>query len=377
MKTFDIPKELSLILILPFVCLICSCHSKVNEGDSESQEVTPIQAEEDGVPEVKITKAEIKAFRKRLWSNGTLQATRSFQIKSHIKSRIDELLIGDRDVVKKDQLLLRFDDTDWQIQIKHANLDLEEAIYKKNDLLVLQGGKWAVDSSVNRQTLDNILLESGLKRARLNLEELERQHQYYEIYAPFDGVIANLKVQLLQDIESGIDLFTFFDPESMEAEFQLMETELAQISKGQIVKLFPIGLDSVNISAKLAGINPVIDNHGLVKVKAKISDKYTLKKMNLPDGIAVKVAIEKIIPDQLVIPRSAVVLRSEKPVVFSWDQDSGLAKWNFVTISMEEQNEVVISEGLDNGTWIIFEGNLNLDHDAAVKVVNQPNSIHH
>ena len=375
MKIPNVPMNPIQLLVLSVVLLVWSCQGGSDQEGAAPEATPPVQAEEGVVPEVKVTKAVIKTFTRRLWSNGSLKSKSSLQIKSNIEAQVTDMGIAEGDVVKKGQLLLRFNDADWQLRRKKAQLELEEAIYKKNDLLVLQGGTWGQDSSVNKQTYDNILLESGLKRARLNLEELEFQHKFYEIYAPFDGIIANLNIQVLQEAEPGAALFTLINQSSVEAEFQLMETELPLIRKGQAVNLFPIGFDSVSIPARLTAINPVVDEHGLITARAEVVPKYGLKKMIFPDGMAVKVAVESLIPGQLVIPRSAVVLRSEKPVVFTWNPDTGLARWNYVTISLEEQNEVAISKGLEAGAWVIYEGNLNLDHDAAVKVLNAPNFV--
>ena len=365
MKLPNITSQPLSLLLFSAVLTFGSCGGKAEHEDNQFKEEAPVQNEEGVVPEVKITKAEVKPFRSYLWSNGKLKASRSLSIKSRIKGQVAELHLSEGIHVNKGQLLVRFNDSEWQLQKQKALLEVEEAIYKKNDLLVLQGGTWGVDSSVNRQTFENILVESGLKRARLHLEEIEYQSRFYEIRAPFDGMVANLNVQPLQEVEAGTELFTLFDPESMEAEFQLMETELPQIFIGQTASIYPIGQDSLRIAAKISGINPVVNEHGLVTVKAKLKGAQNLKNIQLPDGLAVKVAIEKVVPAQLVVPRSAVVLRSEKTVVFSWDPESGLAKWNYVTIALEGQNEVAISEGLDKDAWVIYEGNLNLDHDAA------------
>jgi RND family efflux transporter MFP subunit len=372
MKLPNITSQPLSLLLFSAVLTFGSCGGKAEHEDNQFKEEAPVQNEEGVVPEVKITKAEVKPFRSYLWSNGKLKASRSLSIKSRIKGQVAELHLAEGSHVNKGQLLVRFSDSEWQLQKQKALLEVEEAIYKKNDLLVLQGGTWGVDSSVNRQTFENILVESGLKRARLNLEEIEYQSRFYEIRAPFDGMVANLNVQPLQEVEAGTELFTLFDPESMEAEFQLMETELPQIFIGQTASIYPIGQDSLRIAAKISGINPVVNEHGLVTVKAKLKGAQNLRNIQLPDGLAVKVAIEKVVPAQLVVPRSAVVLRSEKTVVFSWDPESGLAKWNYVTVALEGQNEVAISEGLDKDAWVIYEGNLNLDHDAAVKVIEQP-----
>ena len=80
----------------------------------------------------------------------------------------------------------------------------------------------------------------------------------------------------------------------------------------------------------------------------------------------VKVIIEEKVSYQLVIPKQAVVLRSEKQVVFTLQ--TGKAKWNYVKTGLENISSFSINEGLKQGDTIIYDGNLNLAHDAEVVV---------
>jgi multidrug efflux pump subunit AcrA (membrane-fusion protein) len=56
-------------------------------------------------------------------------------------------------------------------------------------------------------------------------------------------------------------------------------------------------------------------------------------------------------------------------VVFTYE--SGLAKWNYVKTSFENSTQYVITEGLSPGDSVIVKGNLNLAHDAKVKLTEK------
>ena len=86
---------------------------------------------------------------------------------------------------------------------------------------------------------------------------------------------------------------------------------------------------------------------------------------NLFEGMNVRVVIERRLPNQIVIPKSAVVERSGRKVVFT--VEDGLAKWHYVTVAHENDEEVAIGEGLRAGERVIVSGNLNLGHDAPVR----------
>jgi hypothetical protein len=112
-----------------------------------------------------------------------------------------------------------------------------------------------------------------------------------------------------------------------------------------------------------------VDERGLVRIHARLQpDDLRRHSARLLEGMNIRAVLEKRLPNQLVVPKSAVVLRSGKPVVFTYDEASGLAKWNYVTVLHENDTHAAIGEGLRAGDLVIYEGNLNLDHDAKVTV---------
>lgn len=62
----------------------------------------------------------------------------------------------------------------------------------------------------------------------------------------------------------------------------------------------------------ISEINPLVDDKGMVKVKARVNGAGKLFS-----GMNVRVSVHRSLGEQLVIPKSAVVLRSGKQVVFT------------------------------------------------------------
>ena len=83
----------------------------------------------------------------------------------------------------------------------------------------------------------------------------------------------------------------------------------------------------------------------------------------------VRVIVKRQIEETLVIPKSAVVLRSGgRKVVFT--HENGHAVWNYVTTSLENMDEYIITEGLKPGQEVIITGNINLAHESPVQVID-------
>ncbi len=111
----------------------------------------------------------------------------------------------------------------------------------------------------------------------------------------------------------------------------------------------------------------------MVKVKASVNGKGRLFS-----GMNVRVNVFRSLDRQIVIPKSAVVLRSGRQVVFTLK--NGQAKWNYVQTGLENAEEytlVIVSQTdeIAEGDTIIVTGNVNLAHEAPVKVVDKGDKV--
>ena len=77
-----------------------------------------------------------------------------------------------------------------------------------------------------------------------------------------------------------------------------------------------IHLSVVTADGRISEITPLVDKDGMVQVKAAVNDKGQLF-----EGMNVRVSIHRSLGKQLVVPKSAVVLRSGKQVVFTLTED--------------------------------------------------------
>jgi RND family efflux transporter MFP subunit len=204
--------------------------------------------------------------------------------------------------------------------------------------------------------------KSGLTEAKINFETAQYNYQNTTLRAPFNGVIANLKLKE-HNMASVSDPFCrLIDNSVFNAEFQVMESELGNIALGQPVAVVPFSADSVSQLGNITEINPLIDDNGLVTVKAQIKNLH--KK--LFEGMNVRISIRKPCPDKLVVPKQAVLQRQGKEVVFTLE--NGRAIWNYVKTGDENTGYYTITEGLEPGMIVIISNNLNLGHDAEVMV---------
>ncbi|RMD75473.1 MAG: efflux RND transporter periplasmic adaptor subunit, partial [Bacteroidetes bacterium] len=344
---------------------LSGCQSAASEGD-ERADPASLQAEAPRQP-VRVQPVRRGPFAVERHATGVLRPARKVEVVSSRGGRILQLPIREGQRVAQGQLLALIDTTELHFELRQALLALEEAEYQKNDMLVMQGGRWGVDTSVSRAVLDNLLIVSGLKRAREALRRLEHARTQCFVRAPFAGRVAEVEVAEGAMVQPGHKLCALLDESTYEAEFMLLEQEAAAVRPGMHVRVEPLALEGRSFGARIHSINPVVSEEGLVRVRARL-EKGARAAGTLMDGMQVRVVIERVLPDRIVVPRAAVVLRSARPVVFTYDAPSQRAKWHYVTIEAENSEEVAISEGLEGDEMIIVEGNLTLDHDALVQL---------
>ncbi len=312
---------------------------------------------------IRAVPAERVPFSLRTITTGHLSAARQAEISMPVSGLLQELPLSEGQLIKEGDLMAKIDDTALRFQLDDYQFAYEDALLKKNDLLIANGGQAGVDTSVNPQKLKLIIIESGFERAKQNIRRGEHELAQARLLAPFSGIVAELEARRHQQINAGEKICRLIDPQSFQVVFQVLETDALQVRKGQVVKVFPNARPDLELSASVANIDPIVSENGLVKIKADLRFPKSFQPL---EGLKVKVYLEKRIPNQIVIPKSALVLRSGRQVVFVYDPDESLAKWHYVEVAYENNEQLAIGEGLEAGDLVIHEGNLNLAHDAEV-----------
>ena len=101
----------------------------------------------------------------------------------------------------------------------------------------------------------------------------------------------------------------------------------------------------------------------MVQIKASVG--YHAR---LVEGMNVRVSTFRSAGKQWVIPKTAVVLRTGKQVVFT--VVDGKAIWNYVDTGLENATQYTITgETLKEGDQIVVTGNINLAHESPVEII--------
>jgi len=341
--------------LLIIIVLLFSCKPKTAENLEE-------MARRASRPEavlVKTVRLEPSTFYHELISNGKAYASQKAVVPFRVNGLIKGLFIKNGQKVKNGELLAVIEDFDFRARLLRAQDVLEKAkIDFKNDLI-----SFYVTDDTTRLSVSQVKyarIRSGLNNAIISYDEALYNFNNTRIAAPITGVVANLDALVRNPSENYKNLCTIISDEIMDVEFPVIESEFGFISKGMPVGIIPFINDSIVINGNITQINPRVDETGMIKVKAEFRNNG-----RLIDGMNVRVVIRKPVPDRLVVPKEALVIRQGKDVIFV-RQDS-LAIWKYVTVEFENSTSVSVKEGLDPGDLVIVSGNVNLAHETVVR----------
>jgi len=204
-------------------------------------------------------------------------------------------------------------------------------------------------------------IRSGYAQSKAQYELAQYEFEHATITAPFDGVVANLYDKAYNQPTSSAPFCRIIDTRNMEVEFSVLENELLTLAVGSSVSVRPYAGSNQTYTGSISEINPTVDARGMVKVKARIANGSKLY-----EGMNVRIHVRYAIPEQHVVPKTAVVLRNGRQVVFT--EREGYAHWNYVQ-TIHENSDSYMVDGLKEGDRVIISGNINMAHETPVTIV--------
>lgn len=329
------------------------CQSNANEVEGAESVESGSLPQENMITEVRVGLAEEKVFLQEIETSGTIQARQAADAVWETGGIIADVQVRNGQRVQKGQVLAVLENRKEKLQLEKAKIALKEKqiSYESESLGA---------DSLRQQYLE---YHTGLAMTEVSLEEAELAFEQTTLRAPISGIISDLALSAGTKVKAGETFCYLWDPQQMELLGYVMETQLASLKEGQQAVVSPLG-STEEYEAQVEEINTRVNEHGLVQVYLGLQEAKGL----LP-GRNAKAYIKIPHTQTIVVPKEAVVLRSGKPVVFTYK--NGLAEWKYVATGLENGEETEIKEGLAPKDSVIITNNLQLAHDARVKIVKE------
>jgi HlyD family secretion protein len=204
--------------------------------------------------------------------------------------------------------------------------------------------------------------QNGLVQAEQQVERCRIALARTRIAAPFAGRVADLNVELGQQITPGESLLTLLEDDRLKVDVDVLEADLVWLRPGAPAEVHVPSLGDLTLRGAIATITPRVKTEtGTGRVTIAIANP----EHRLVAGLFATVRLEtRKLPGRLVVPARAVLIRQGRELVFRVDH--GKALWTYVKLGARSGDSVAIAEGLKEGDVVAVGGHFALAHETPV-----------
>ena len=315
---------------------------------------------------VEVIRLERGDFTRQLIANGHLSARKKISMHFGTQAVVSEIAVRNGQSVKAGEVIASQDAEDKVLALESARISLDKAELDYLDVLAGQGYQAGDTVSVPANVRTMARVRSGYDAALVSFARAEHDWEGTVLKAPFDGKIADVKIHRYD--MSGSDPFcTLIDDSVFDVDFSVMESEYPFMETGLGIKIIPFFGEGKILYGKITAVNPKVTENGHVAVTAEVANDGTLI-----DGMNVKIIVERTVPDMLVVPKSAVLIRDNKEVLFRYSDGKSL--WTYVNVLMSNAESHAVTANIDRGAelspgdTVIISGNLNIADGSQVVI---------
>jgi len=336
-------------------------------------------------------------------AEGTIRARNEAEVRFEIGGRIARILVEEGQRVRRGQRLALLDDREYQVAKEEAHTRYLEALGRlavedegiqgdaaeaerireqqaaleaqarrgeiteeERRLKEIELGVAGVRGGAYRREL--LEVRSGLATARADEARAALNLERTVLVAPFAGVVSGVTLDAGEWVQAGTTFCTVTDDVDIEAEVGVLESDLGALEVGRPALLEVPALGRT-IPVQVDVVSPSIDTESrtcTVLLRLRSEDG------RVKPGMFVRASIAgQMVPDQILVPREAILTRDGRPLVFKVEEDR--SKWLYVTLGPRNDNLVAIERVLQGGPLepgdeVVVDNHLTLTHDAKIRV---------
>jgi membrane fusion protein, multidrug efflux system len=298
---------------------------------------------------------------------GSISAVQGVTLTPEIAGTVSEIDFESGAVVKKGDLLVKFDTGTEEAQLKAANAQLEWAKVSAE-----RAHKLRTDSTVSQSELDQA--EATFQQAKANADAIQAVIDKKTIRAPFAGKLGIRQINLGQYVDAGKPIVSLQSLTPVYADFSLPQQDLSQLKTGMVVRISMDAYTNKQFEGTITAMNPNLDDSTRsIRLQATLDNPDHL----LRPGMFAR--IEVVLPNVdnvLVIPATAILSAPYGDSVYLIEQSTNtpvgtngpglVAKQQFVRVGRAHGDFVAVESGLKDGDHVVSAGLFKLRNQAPV-----------
>ncbi|MBS1783264.1 MAG: efflux RND transporter periplasmic adaptor subunit [Bacteroidetes bacterium] len=339
--------------------LLASCGQKATSEKQQNVQTTPV---------TKVVQKEILLDKTYV---ADIQAARNVEIRSRISGFLEKIYVDEGAFVKKGQLLFSLSSEEFQAEESKAKAILQSAIadartveLESERIRLLVSKKIVANSELDLAKAKLSAQQAKIAEAKAALDHARARLSYTKIFAPFDGIIDRIPLKAGSLLEEGSLITTVSDISSVFAYFNISENEYieylrekdAGISSNEQVELTLADGGKYDYTGKLETVaSEFQENTGSIAFRVRFPNpKHFLKH-----GASGKVSLSRFVKQAIVIPQKACFEVQDRNYVYLLDKNHQIHARSFIP-ETRMGNFYIVSEGLNTGDTIVYEGIQNL-----------------
>lgn len=305
---------------------------------------------------------------------GQAEAWQKTVIVAQVNGRIVSLPVREGDGVGGGQSVVALDGAEYQLAVEEAQAALRDAEGKFREATLFD--HTIEDADVRRERQAASRTRSGMETAEVRLRRARLDLQRTRLASPFAGRIASLKVVPGQWVRQGDELMTIVALDPIRVEVQVLESEIAHLTPGRTADVSFAAFPDERFTGRIQTINPIVESGTRT---ARVTVLVSNPQGRILPGMYARVSLEaRRYADRVLVPRSAVLERDRRTMLFVFEPEGGdgKAKWRYVTTGMQNDSLVEIlsqdveTDSVKPGETVLTEGHYTLIHDARVRLVD-------
>jgi HlyD family secretion protein len=300
-------------------------------------------------------------------------------LSSEVIGKVSEVLVKEGDKIEAGQILLRLNPMTYQAEvaqqesnqgsallaIERAQLNLQNQqrnLERSRQLLQAKFiGQSQYDEVLHQEELANVELRASreaLRQARALLSQAQQRLAKTEVRAPITGTATAIQIKIGETAVAsatsvaGSSLMTIADVDSMMAEVNVDEADVARVAKGQRARVYAAAFvnQAVNATVESVSMTPKVSTQGrsyIVKLRLDDNSKSLRTGMTCRVEIVVEsTGTKPVLPIQSILTAEATDAKVAKNANYVFAVKDGVARKTMVEVGIADDANQEILKGL-------------------------------
>jgi RND family efflux transporter MFP subunit len=289
--------------------------------------------------------------------DGVVEARRQATLSAEVAGKIESVNFDVDDKVEKGAVVIRIRDLEHRARLQKARAALAEARanlvevklrHERSEDLLKK--KLIAQSAFDQVSAGLKAAQARVDSAQADLAQAEEQLDHTVVRAPYGGVVVQRHVEPGESIRPGQPIMTGYAPEHLRVSASVPQSIIASLRQRREARVLLLE-DGSSLPVERITIHPFANpqNHGF-PVRLDLSPGHR----QLYPGMLVKVAVGIGEISRLLVPRQALVSRSEVNALYLQRTDGRLS-FRQVRPGNQYGDRVEILAGLEAGEIVVLD----------------------